>query len=90
MDKLNIVPGLMVHVGGGRMAGARGPRVGTVDHLEGDNFIKLRKKDSADGRHHWIPVELVDSVDDEAIYLNMSEEEFHARTLEEPQQRNVG
>ncbi|MGE0548159.1 MAG: DUF2171 domain-containing protein [Kofleriaceae bacterium] len=33
-----------------------------VDHLEGINSIKLRKDDS--GKHHYIPLEWVASVDD--------------------------
>jgi hypothetical protein len=34
---------------------------GTVDHMDGNNYIKLTKDDS--GQHHWIPVSWVTSVD---------------------------
>ena len=34
----------------------------TVDHMEGDDLIKLTKDD--DGRHHWIPAKWVTKVDD--------------------------
>jgi hypothetical protein len=37
--------------------------VGTVDHVEGDH-LKLTKNDSPDGKHHLIPMQLVDHVDD--------------------------
>jgi len=40
-----------------------GGHVGTVDHLEGDGLIKLTRTDSADGRHHFIPVDWVESVE---------------------------
>lgn len=45
-----------------------GVHVGTVDHLEGDR-IKLTRKDSTDGRHHFIDSTLVASVDDK-VHLN--------------------
>jgi hypothetical protein len=39
-----------------------GKKVGVVDHVEG-GAIKLTKKDSADGQHHFIPAGWVDHVD---------------------------
>jgi hypothetical protein len=39
-----------------------GKKVGVVDHVEG-GAIKLTKKDSADGQHHFIPTGWVDHVD---------------------------
>ena len=39
-----------------------GKKVGVVDHLEGP-AIKLTKKDSKDGQHHFIPFGWVDHVD---------------------------
>ena len=44
--------------------------VGTVDHVEGDR-IKLTKDDSPDGRHHFIPMSMVDHVDDK-VHLNQN------------------
>jgi hypothetical protein len=47
--------------------GADGEHVGTVDHLEGGDFIKLTKSDpAAGGKHHFIPMEWVDHVDKHA------------------------
>ncbi len=45
-----------------------GCRVGTVDHMEG-GAIKLTKKDSPDGQHHFIPTSWVARVDDH-VHLN--------------------
>lgn len=39
-----------------------GKQVGVVDHLE-NGAIKLTKKDSPDGQHHFIPVSWVERVD---------------------------
>ena len=44
--------------------GSDGEHVGTVDHLEGSDRIKLTRSDAAaDGQHHYIPVTWVDHVD---------------------------
>lgn len=39
-----------------------GKKVGVVDHVEGD-AIKLTRKDSPDGHHHFIPMGWIDHVD---------------------------
>lgn len=52
-----------------------GNRIGKVDHLDGDDSIKLMKHDSqADGQHHWIPTSWVDHVD-EHVHLNVNSQE---------------
>ena len=40
-----------------------GVKIGTVDHLEGPDKIKLAKSTSPDGQHHYIPLIWVDHVD---------------------------
>ncbi len=47
---------------------AQGNRIGTVDHVEGDR-IKLSRSDSADGRHHYVSIDQVESVDDGTVCL---------------------
>lgn len=42
---------------------ADGTKVGTVDHLEGRDQIKLAKSTSPDGQHHYVPLSWVDHVD---------------------------
>lgn len=82
-----IKPDLMVHAlgveAGAREHGVPGVHVGTVDHLEGSKFIKLKKNDSADGRHRWIPLEWVSDVDDKAVYLNKTPDEVSRGQLAE-------
>lgn len=50
---------------------ADGAHVGTVDHLEGSDRITLTRTDSADGKHHMIPMDWVDHVDAH-VHLNMN------------------
>jgi hypothetical protein len=45
------------------IVGSDGKRVGTVDHMEGSDQIKLTKSGSKDGQHHFIPLDWVESVD---------------------------
>ncbi len=50
--------------------GSDGKHVGTVDHLEGADQIKLAKSDpQSGGQHHIIPLKLVQKVDDK-IHLS--------------------
>ncbi len=51
-----------------------GRLIGTVDHIAGENRIKLTKGDSFDGHHHLIPLDWVDHVD-EQIHLNVTASE---------------
>jgi hypothetical protein len=52
------------------VVGADGQHVGTVDHLEGGDFIKLTKSDpAAGGKHHFIPIDWVENVDRQ-VHLN--------------------
>jgi len=46
-----------------------GEKIGTVDHMEGQDKIKLTKHDAPDGKHHFIPLSLVDHVDQQ-VHLN--------------------
>jgi hypothetical protein len=55
--------------------GSDGKHVGTVDHLEGEDRIKLAKNDpAAGGKHHLIPVEWVNHVD-KHVHLDKSSED---------------
>jgi len=50
-----------------------GNHVGTVDSVE-DKRIKLTKSDSADSKHHYIDMDLVEKVDDNRAYLKQNAE----------------
>lgn len=49
--------------------GADGVHVGTVDHVSGDS-LKLTRKDSSDGRHHFIDSSLIDDIEDGKVRLS--------------------
>lgn len=59
--------------------GSDGQHVGTVDHLEGQDRIKLTRKDAAaKGEHHFIPLAWVDHVDAH-VHLNKSSQDAMAQ-----------
>ncbi len=58
--------------------GSDGQHVGTVDHLEGADKIKLTKTDAPDGKHHFIPLSLVDHIDAH-VHLNKSASDVKAQ-----------
>jgi len=47
---------------------ANSQHVGTVDAVE-DEKIKLTKTDSADQKHHFIPMDQIDRIEDNRVYL---------------------
>jgi hypothetical protein len=48
---------------------ADGTHVGTVDHVE-ENRIKLTRKDSQDGKHHFLDIKQVAGVEGNKVKLN--------------------
>ena len=61
---------MMVHAKGqGSMQGVPGEHVGTVDYVEEDHIV-LSKNDSEDGMHHSIPMDLVERVEGNTVFLN--------------------
>lgn len=73
MDLSKIKEGMMVQ--------ASGEPVGTVDHLDGGNYIKLKRSDSPDGVHRWIPTSFVSRVDDRAVLLSCTKAEFDKKAM---------
>jgi hypothetical protein len=54
------------------VVGSDGQHVGTVDKVEGDR-IKLTKNDpQARGQHRYIPLDTVESVEQDAVQLNIT------------------
>lgn len=47
-----------------------GTQLGTVDHLEGENSVKLKKND--EGQHHWIPIGWVTGVENGSVTIDRS------------------
>ena len=52
-----------------------GTEVGKVDHLEGQDAIKLTRSDDENNEHHVIPLSWVSEVKDEQVILNKNSEE---------------
>jgi hypothetical protein len=50
------------------VVGSCGNKLGSVDHVE-NNSIKLTKGSSPDGPHHFIPLDWVQTVDNQ-VHLN--------------------
>ncbi|TPG59031.1 DUF2171 domain-containing protein [Roseomonas nepalensis] len=53
------------------VVGSCGNHVGVVDHVEGDR-IKLTRKDSTDGQHHYLPLSAVASVEGDKAKTSMN------------------
>jgi hypothetical protein len=51
-----------------------GSKVGVVDHVDASQ-IKLTRKDSSDGQHHFVPLSNVAKVD-EHVHLKINSKEF--------------
>jgi hypothetical protein len=61
------------------VVGSDGIHVGTVDHMEGADQVKLTKSDqAAGGEHHFIPLAWVQRVDDK-VHLRQAAAEAKAR-----------
>ena len=52
------------------VVGDDGTQFATVDHLDGENSIKLTRDEQ--GNHHWIPVSWVKAVIDGTVQLDRS------------------
>ena len=62
------------------VVGSDDAHVGTIDHMEGSDRIKLTRRDpDAGGVHHYIPLEWVDSVEGDRVRLNKTGQEAQAQ-----------
>ena len=62
-----------------KVIGSDGQHVGTVDHMEGSDKIKLAKSDpAAGGKHHFISLSLVDHIDAH-VHLNKSAKDVQSK-----------
>ncbi len=53
-----------------KVVGADGQMVGEVDHVEEGRIKLTRNGPQANGKHHYIPADWVDSVDGQEVCLN--------------------
>ena len=56
-----------------------GTQVGKVDHLEGQDNIKLTRSDDENNEHHLIPLSWVSEVKDDQVVLNKTADEVRAQ-----------
>ncbi|MCU4597207.1 DUF2171 domain-containing protein [Acinetobacter radioresistens] len=54
-----------------------GTQVGKVDHLEGQDSIKLTGSDDENNEHHVIPLSWVAKAENGEVHLNKNAEEVH-------------
>lgn len=52
-----------------------GTQIGKVDHLEGQDSIKLTRSDDEHNEHHLIPLSWVSEIKDGNVILNKNSEE---------------
>lgn len=84
MDISQIKEHLPVYAEGpGGLSGASDVHIGNVDKVENDQYIKLTKFNSADGEHHWFPVQWIRAVDERAIYLSKTVNEVEEELMDE-------
>ena len=73
------------------IVGSDGAHVGTVDHMEGSDRIKLTRKDpEAHGHHHYIPLEWVESVENDKVRLNKTSQETEAHWQHDSAEKQGG
>lgn len=58
-------------------------KIGTVEWVEANGYIKLAKDDAPDGFEHWFPIDWVETVDEEIVYLNQSADKVMAGLINE-------
>ena len=63
------------------VVGSDGQHVGTVDKIEGDR-IKLTKNDpQAQGQHHYLPLDMVASVEQDEVRLDRPAEQARQQAM---------
>jgi hypothetical protein len=72
------------------VVGSDGQRVGTVDKVEGDR-IKLTKNDpQAQGQHRYLPLDIVESVQQNAVQLNLTADQARQQAMGEDAMGQAG
>ncbi len=73
------------------IVGSDGAHVGTVDHMDGSDRIKLTRKDpEAHGHHHYIPLEWVESVENDKVRLNKTSQDAEAHWQHDSAEKQSG
>jgi hypothetical protein len=59
-----------------------GTKIGKVDHLDGSSIKLTRSDPTAGGKHHWVPLDWVERVD-EQVHISKNSEDATAGWKEE-------
>ena len=63
---------------------AKGVRIGSVDHVDGE-YLKLNRKDADDRLHHWIPLSWIERIDENNVFLSHTADDYkHHRRNSKP------
>jgi len=62
-----------------KVVGSDGQQVGTVDRVQGDQIILTKNDPSSGGQHHAISKNMVDTVEQNAVKLNVSADQAKQR-----------
>jgi hypothetical protein len=65
-----------------KVVGADRQPVGTVDHVEGDRIKLTRNDPQANGKHHYIPADWVDSIEGNEVCLRQNAKEACQKWLD--------
>ena len=52
-----------------------GTTIGEVDHMDGDRIKLTKSGPNSGGKHHWVPADWVDHVDQQQVHLAKNSEE---------------
>jgi hypothetical protein len=79
MNQTDFQHGMPIYVRGEDEAIGR--PVGSVDHLDGEKYIKLRRVDAPDGKHRWVPMTWVDTIRNGCVFLNKTDQQFRMAVM---------
>jgi hypothetical protein len=58
-----------------KVVGSDGQHVGTVDKIQGSTIILTKSDPTSGGQHHSIPINLIGSIERDAVRLNLPAEQ---------------
>ena len=61
-----------------KVLGSDGDEVGTVDSVDGENLKLTKSDEQAGGEHHFLPIDMVESVNGRTVTLNCTADEAMA------------
>ena len=75
--------GRLLHQGLGGGQVARDAHIGIVDAVEGDRIRLTRNDPDAEGKHHYLPLDMIKRVEGNTVRLSCTVDQAHDRWSEE-------